>query len=321
MPATDPTLNLITANNRCFGTIRYDAEAAQSDYNQELNFSAGQLPSTYFADDTADSYWSCRLRPLHEAGFAVTERSCRLYFAVAGLPSTALRSDLKYNTEQVEGVIYKSKYYVFVRLGVTHGTINNTLTDLTAEAQTLSTDQLRNANLNKNVSGPTRVVYVNEGELTGTFWAHKHSGWGSGFGRRAYEGMYRPLELRDFRIDANQVAQAQATGNGYRNSLNLIPDDYHRIHPGHALILTTALADYYEHNVPTVNGVTGTTIWDNLLNLSARDQIYDPGQTINGVSVAQYQMIAGEEYFPLRAMYAREHQKLAIYNMIGAFQP
>lgn len=319
MPATDPTLNMITANNRSFGTIRFDEQAAQTDYNQGLNFAAGQLPSSYFADSAVGSSYSCRLRPLHEAGFVVTQRSTRLYLAVAGLPSTTLKSDLRNNTEQVSGVVYKSKYYVFVKLGVMHGTINNTLTALVNGAQTISTAQLQNANLNKNVRGPTRVVYINQGALQGTFWAHKHAGWGTGFGRGSYDGMYRPLQLKDFRIAANHVAQAEAVGNGYRASLNLIPDDYRRIHSGHALMDVAALGNFYTNAVPTVNGITGATIWNNLMRLSARDQIFDTGQTVNGVNVAPYPIMSGEEYFSLREMHGSEHQKQTIYNMINAF--
>lgn len=301
MPAQDdPSLMMINANNVGFGTVRLDPAADAGDYLNHLALTPAQMPSVYYGSPLNNN--SVRLRPLHEHGFVATTAGTRLYFAVAGLLGDMQnpRNALSTSWEAVTDPVYKSKYYVYVRLGVSGNDFAQTLAALQNAAQLITTDELVNANAANNVTGLTRVVYVTAGDLAGTFWAFKRSGWKSDFiGRSDVNKRYRPLCLMDFPIGAMQVAAAQATGANFGNALALIPDDRANVHVGHSLIDANNLRAYYQAQVyPSPAGnVAGNTIWTNFSRLGTfLQRASNPG--LHGVAVTGPIIRAGQQYYP-----------------------
>lgn len=300
MPAQDdPSLMMINANNAGFGTVRLDPAADAGDYLNHLALTPAQMPSVYYGGLLNNT--SLRLRPLHEHGFVATTAGTRLYFAVAGLLGDMQnpRNALSTSWEAVADPVYKSKYYVYVRLGVSGTDFAQTLAALQNAAQLITTDELVNANAASNVTGLTRVVYVTAGALAGTFWAFKRSGWKSAFFGSDVNKRYRPLCLMDFPIAANQVATAQETGADYGHALALIPNDRANVHVGHSLIDVNNLRAYYQAQVyPSPAGnVGGDTIWTNFTRLGTYQQRASyPG--LHGVAVTGPMIQAGDQYYP-----------------------
>ncbi|WP_430513248.1 hypothetical protein [Pannonibacter phragmitetus] len=299
-PQDDASLMMINANNTGFGTVRLDPQADEGNYLNHLALTPQQMPSVYYGSPINNN--TLRLRPLHEHGFVGTTAGTRLYFAVAGLLDEMHdpRNALSTSWEAVTDPIYKSKYYVYVRLGVSGANFAQTLAALQNTADLMSTDELVNANAASNVTGPTRVVYVTGGDLAGTFWAFKRSGWKSDiFGRSDLNKRYRPLCLMDFPIGGAQVGAAQATGPNFGNALALIPDDRANVHVGHSLIDANNLRAYYQAQVyPSPAGnVDGDTIWTNFNRLGSFIQRASyPG--LHGVAVTGPVIRAGSQYYP-----------------------
>lgn len=292
------SLQIINQNNIGFGTIRLQQEAYASNYRYNLNFAAGQLPSIYLGQDPAISNDTVRLRPLHAHGFLATTGATRLYFAVAGLPMENPHNALTTRLEHVVGPIYKSRYYVFVRLGVTRSDFNQVITDLINDSRHMTTAQLQAANAAKNVREPTHTVYVNQGDLSGTFWGFKHAGWEHSFFGSNVNNLYRPLNLMDFPIQGGEVGTAQGIGNQYRASLDLIPRDRRRVHSGHSLIDGNGLQAYYaaQPDPSGVNVITGQQLWDRLFRLGQYRQFF--GAETNGVQIQQREILPGGQVFP-----------------------
>lgn len=298
-PQDDVSLMLINRHNVGFGTVRLDPQADGGNYADHLELMPQQMPSIYYGSPINND--TLRLRPLHEHGFAVTTASTRLYFAVAGLLEEMQnpRNALSTSWEAVADPIYKSKYYVYVRLGVSGADFAQTLAALKNAAQLITTDELVNANAASNVTGLTRVVYVTAGELAGTFWAFKRSGWKSAIFGSDVNKRYRPLCLMDFPIGAMQVAAAQATGANFGNALALIPNDRANVHVGHSLIDSNNLRAYYQvQDYPSPAGnVAGNTIWTNFDRLGSFIQRASyPG--LHGVAVTGPVIRSGDQYYP-----------------------
>ncbi|MDD7911356.1 hypothetical protein PUV47_15605 [Pseudovibrio exalbescens] len=293
------SLQIINVNNIGFGTIRLQPQAYVSQFRYNLEFEDGQLPSIYFAANPTVSNYSMRLRPLHEHGFCPTNGGTRMYFAVAGLQMENPRNALSTNLEQVTGSIYKSKYYVFIKLGVSQTDFIAAIAALQTSSTQMSTQELQEANAAKNVTGATRTVYVNEGTLAGTFWAHKHSGWESGLMGSSANKLYRPMELMDFSIQGGDVAQAQGVGDQYANSLNLIPTDSANVHSGHSLIDPEKLRAYYiaQADPAGTGNITGTEIWNNLFRLGQYQQFHS--LYANNGQVSRTEIVPGSQTFPL----------------------
>ncbi len=301
MPAQDdPSLMMINEGNVGFGTVRLNPAADAGNYLDQLALAPQQMPSIYYGSPLNNN--TLRLRPLHEHGFVGTTAATRLYFAVAGLLEEMHdpRNALSTNWEMVTDPVYKSKYYVYVRLGVSGANFAQTLAKLQNAAVLMTTEELVNANAASNVTGLTRVVYITDGALAGTFWAFKRSGWKSDFlGRSDLNKRYRPLCLMDFPIGAGQVVAAQDEGPNFGNALALIPDDQASVHVGHSLIDGNNLRAYYRANVyPSPAGnVDGGTIWTNFDRLGSFIQRASyPG--LHGVAVTGPVIRAGNQYYP-----------------------
>ncbi|NBN64485.1 hypothetical protein GWI72_12130 [Microvirga tunisiensis] len=301
MPAQDdPSLSMINVNNAGFGTLRLDPAAEAGNYRDHLLPALSQMPSVYYG--TALATLSVRLRPLHEHGFVATGASTRLYFAVAGMlddmqnPRTALST----SWENVGGPVMKSRYYVYARLGVSGGDVLTSVAALQAGAEQVSTAELVAANGASNVSGPTRVAYVTDGALAGTFWAFKHAGWRSSILPDAVNRRYRPLCLMDFRIDPAQVGAARADGADFGATLALVPAARNQVHLGHGLIDVQNLRAFYQGQTyaSPVGNVAGNTIWTNFNRLGTYQQRASY-QGFDGVAVTGPLMRGGEQYFPL----------------------
>jgi hypothetical protein len=301
MPAqNDPSLIMINEGNVGFGTVRLDPAADARNYLNELVLLPKQMPSVYYGSPLNNK--TLRLRPLHEEGFVGTAAETRLYFAVAGLLDEMHnpRNALSKNWEMVTDPVYKSKYYVYVRLGVSGADFAQTLLKLQSAAVPMTTGQLVDANRASNVTGLTRVVYITDGDLAGTFWAFKRSGWKSDFfGRSDLNKRYRPLCLMDFPIRGGQVVAAQAAGPDFGNALALIPDD-RAVHMGHSLIDAGNLKAYYQAQtyLNLADGdVAGRTVWTNLNLLGSFIQRASyPG--VDGVAVTGPVIRAAEQYYP-----------------------
>ncbi|SUA99853.1 Uncharacterised protein [Pannonibacter phragmitetus] len=298
MPAqNDATLQMINANNAGFGTMRFDPRADSGNYQDHLVMQGNQLPSVYYglagSDDTT------RFRPLHRAGFLATTARTRVYFAVAGMinqitnPRTALSSSL----QQVQGPVYKSKYYVFVRLGVNLVDFQASIAAMIANAQAITTDDLVDMNARSQATGPTGLYYVNAGALTGTFWARKHAGWESSFFPSNVNKRLRPLCLMDFRIQPNQVVTAQGTGAAYAASIALVPTARNQVHTGHTLITPGALANWYAaQNFASLGApVPGATIWNKYDWLGQYQQ--NASFATNNYDITGPQIASGNEYY------------------------
>ncbi|MTI00629.1 hypothetical protein [Roseibium sp. RKSG952] len=331
---TDPTLQLIQPGNVGFGTVRLVNGAYSTNFQYNLSLLPLQMPSGYFAENTGFSDMSSRLRPLHEHGFVSVVGNFKLYFAVAGLPMNNPRSALTTNLELVGGNVYKSKYYVFAKLGVNYTDFQAALAAMHNQATMLTTDQLRAANGNQSAGGPTGIVYITAGDLQGTYWARKNSGWEFSVFPSDVNGIYRPMSLMDFSIAPNQVATARLSGNQYAQSLQLIPTESNRVHSGHSIIDPANLAAYYGAQAyPNGAGgnIAGGTVWANLSRLGNYKQYI--GLASNGaVAPGPTEIMAGQEYYSqdmFRYVYpyrqqlssadAKTAQTAAIANMINAF--
>ncbi|WP_122519385.1 hypothetical protein [Pannonibacter phragmitetus] len=294
---TDATLQMIDANNAGFGTVRLDPRAESSNYEDHLVLQGTQLPSTYYGLAGSDN--TTRFRPLHQAGFLATTARTRVYFAVAGMinqitnPRTALSSSL----QQVQGPVYKSKYYVFVRLGVSLADFQATIAAMIANAQAITTGDLVDINGRSQATGPTGLYYVNAGALEGTFWARKNAGWESSFFPSKINKRLRPLCLMDFRIQPNQVAAAQGTGAAYAASIALVPTARNQVHTGHTLMTPAALANWYAgQNFASLAGnVAGATIWNKYDWLGQYQQ--NASFATNNYDVAGPRIASGSEYY------------------------
>lgn len=293
----DATLQMINANNAGFGTVRLDPRAETGNYQDHLAIQAGQLPSVYYGLAGSDN--TTRFRPLHRSGLLATTARTRLYFAVAGMIGqiTNPRAALTTNMQHVCGPVYTSRFYVFVRLGVTLTDFQTSLQAMQTVAQTISTDDLQDMNVTAQASGGTGVYYVNSGALAGTFWAHKDTGWETSILPSAVNNRLRPLCLMDFRIQPSQVAVAQGTGPAYPASLALAPDTRGRVHTGHTLIAPGALANWYAAQSFASLGapVPGATIWNKYDWLGQYQQT--ASFATNNYAITGPQIASGNEYY------------------------
>ncbi|WP_310621133.1 hypothetical protein [Flexibacterium corallicola] len=328
-------LRIIQVGNIGFGTIRLENDASSTGYRYGLDLKPNQFPSIYYSTLPTTGHTSVRLRPLHKYGFCSGNAETRLYFAVAGLSMNDPREALTYNLQNVTGRIYESKYYVFSKLGVDQQDINYSMADLQTSSTKMSTDELKNANAAKNVTGNTRVVYITSGELSGTFWAYLRTGWESNyFGGSSVNSLYRPMCLMDFSIQANDVNTAKGYDGNFRASLNLVPQTKYTqgFHTGHNLIDPNHLKAYYEgQNDPGGNhGINGTTFWANLHRLGLYRQFYNIAS--NATAIDQNEILPGAQlisefmlyYYPEYAPRANSNtvkalQRSMICNMIGGF--
>ncbi|GAA0778914.1 hypothetical protein E1180_19380 [Roseibium denhamense] len=333
---TDPTLQLINPNNAGFGTVRLLDAAYTSDFRYNLGLKPLQMPSVYYAENSGLSDMSSRFRPLHEHGFLSVIGNFRLYFAVAGLQMENPRNALTTNLEQVGGDVYKSKYYVFVKLGINYTDFQAALTSMRNQAANMSTAQLIAANAGKNVTGPTGIVYINAGALQGTFWAHKNSGWEFSIFSSDVNKLYRPMSLMDFPIAPGDAATARLSSGRYGESLQLIPTSRRQVHHGHSIIDPANLAAYYAAQAyPDGAGggatIAGATVWNNFQRLGNYRQ-YIALASNNALSAQRTEIVPGNEYYE-RDMFKRSYpyrqrltsdaatalQTSAVANMVSGF--
>lgn len=298
MPAqTDTTLQMINANNAGFGTVRLDPRTEESNYRDHLTLQGTQLPSTYYGLAGSDN--TTRFRPLHRSGFLATTARTRVYFAVAGMidqisnPRAALSSGL----QQVQGPVYKSKNFVFVRLGVSLADFQASIAAMIANATAITTDDLVDLNARSQATGPTGLYYVNAGSLSGTFWARKNAGWEKSLLPSNMNKRLRPLCLMDFRIPANQVATAQGTGAAYAGSIALVPTSRNQVHTGHTLITPAALANWYaaQNFISLAGNVAGATVWTKYDWLGQYQQT--ASFATNNYAINGPQIASGNEYY------------------------
>ncbi|MBO6755198.1 MAG: hypothetical protein JJ902_02650 [Roseibium sp.] len=296
---TNASLKIIQAANACFGTMRFVDACEATHFQYNIMFSNGQLPSIYCADDPAQSDNSVRLRPRHKDGFCAIGAQTRLYFAVAGLTGQIQNLETALSTDMalVGGPVYQSRYYVFVRLGVDRDTIQGNLGGLIHQATAVTTQQLIDLNAAREDPPATQVLYVNQGALLGTFWVSKLPYWTTP-ADAAPNRLYRPLDLIDFEIEAEQVPVAQ--GDDMAAVLDLVPEDDEDIHYGHSLITGPGLQAYYgAQNYDNGRGGTipGATIWANLFRLGAFKQYH--GLSANGVAGAATEILPDAEIYSL----------------------
>ncbi|MEP3048522.1 MAG: hypothetical protein ABJL55_14390 [Roseibium sp.] len=334
MPVQDnASLRMIQQANACFGTMRFTEACEDTFYRYNLAFKNGQLPSIYCADNPDNSNQSLRLRPYHNHGFNAVGGATRLYWAVAGLtgeidnPRTALSTEM----EQVCGPVYQSRYYVFVRLGVDRNVIQQSLQALIASVPNITTQQLVDLNAAQEAVAGTIAVFINEGALSGTYWAIKNPVWTNALDGGARNNLYRPMTLVDFRLPDDDVDTAQ--GDDMAAAVQLMPENRDRVHRGHGLITVDGLQTYYgTQNYPNGQGgqIPGGNIWTNLFRLGAYKQYF--GLASNGVPgiTAEIQPRQGIyrrnmfEYFPYYDHDRDDDTKAqlqlaAICNMINNF--
>ncbi|CUA94960.1 hypothetical protein Ga0061067_103377 [Pannonibacter indicus] len=173
MPANPTPIRPVIPANFLLGTLRLANNAGQ------YSIEDGQFPSLYFIDNAVNFI---RYRPLHRAGFLISEKAGREVYMYAGQwnDNQTIQANLANNT------IYS------VQLGNNKTTIGNNL--LASQANQKSTQQLIAFNAANNpIPMGEETVYINAGPLQGLFF---------GGSATATNNKYQPLNMLDFRPGA-----------------------------------------------------------------------------------------------------------------------
>ncbi|WP_106755217.1 hypothetical protein [Pannonibacter carbonis] len=201
MPTQTP-VSLIKPLNRLFGSI--DITIAPN--NASMSFSAQQLPSTYYMDDTNAFL---RLRPLHRSGFGMFERATRVVGLYVG--NWDGNASYQVNSQNAAEVIFRN-------LGSTANDIRTAIQNL-VNGQTLTTAQLITQNT-AVVAPPivNQVVYINDGAMQGTIWGGNAAVTGS---------RYQPMCV----VDATTINDRAHTGHAFATR-PLVEQFYTVYYPG-----------------------------------------------------------------------------------------
>ncbi|WP_422019346.1 hypothetical protein [Roseibium sp.] len=240
---TNRTLSMIEDANIGFGTVRLN--------NPATSFQAMQLPSMYYG--LRSSYLTTRYRPYHDHGFTVTNANTRIYAAAAGPGHPLAQNAVPVNDHNVNGwnnYLHRTDDWLMFVLGVSLEDFQAQIAAIIDRATKQSTEVFLQNNPANNAPHSS-VVYIESGELQGTFWGLRYGGWGAGV-----QFQYYPFVVRDYAIPAANIPNIYNNGrldqgalyNEFMNG-RAAAAHYHR---GHALCSKEGLKRFYSVNVVNV---------------------------------------------------------------------
>lgn len=250
---TNLTLVQMSAGDIAFGTLNADNGVVAE----------VQLPSTYFG--SVFSPKTVRLRPFHRDGFAIVPAQTRIYAMVSGpidangnLPLG--RTSVPLNEHSVNGMsnlLHRSDDWLMVPLGVSLQQITLQLEQLIDRSVKMTTHEFL-PNMTVNAAPHSRVIYITNGSLAGTFWGLKFGGWTNG-----QQFRYHPFEVRDYPFNSARISNFDNNGNINQNELynefmqGRATVQNAQYHSGHALITKSGLKQYYDSHVVDVQSIYG----------------------------------------------------------------
>ncbi len=194
---TETPFPLINPHNRLFATMGID----EANYT----FNTQQLPSTYYMN-AANEF--ARLRPLHSSGFGIFDSATRRVAIYTG--DWRRNESLNENVADVAHVLSEV-------LGTTSYDITTKIDQL--KQNTMSTIAVRNHNQNPQANLNRSVVYINDGDLKGSFFGGDQNVTGN---------QYQVMRIADAR---------QGTS---------------RAHTGHSFVTKDTAEIYYQNHYPGI---------------------------------------------------------------------